>query len=309
MTLKLMNPPLTIPLTFKDRHLAKVFKNQQPNPEKAHQVYCQILAILAVNHYCQWLGIETDLETSDSWNPVFQLLSNSADLNLKNLGKIECLPITLEQNSVEIPLEAFRDRIGYLVVQLGDEYRQGNLLGFVPSVSTQKLYLEELRSLDEFIDYLETFKEEPILSYWLQGIFNQGWETIEQIESLLESMLGQPAFNFRSHLTHSSLSPRIERAKLFNLERNGEQVALFVGLNPITSSEIDISVQVYPQISQLYLPQDLQMMILDETGKSVMQSEAGGSENLQFNFRGERGEHFSIKIVLGDVSITQGFVV
>ncbi|WP_313708093.1 DUF1822 family protein [Planktothrix agardhii] len=304
-----MNPPLTIPLTLKDRDLAQRFKNQQPNSQKADQVYYQTLAVLAVNYYCQWLEIETNLDLCESWNPIIKLLSNSADLTLKNIGKIECLPILPGDNRVQVPPEALADRIGYIVVQLSDDFRQGNLLGFVPSVASEDVKIEELRSLLEWIDYLETFKEKPILSHWLKGIFTASWEAVEQIESLLESLQEQPAFNFRHRLTHSSLSPCIERAKLLNLERQGEQVALFVGLNPVSSSEIDISVQLYPQISQFYLPQDLQMMILDETGKSVMQSEAGGSENLQFNFRGERGEHFSIKIVLGDVSITQGFVV
>jgi Protein of unknown function (DUF1822) len=303
-----MNPPLTIPLTLKDRDLAQRFKSQQPNSQKADQVYYQTLAILAVNYYCQWLEIETDLDSPESWNPIIKVLSNSADLTLKNLGKIECLPILPGDNRVQVPPEALTDRIGYIVVQLSDDFRQGNLLGFVPSVSSGELKIKELRSLLEWIDYLETFQKKPILSQWLKGIFTASWEGVERIESILESIPQKPAFNFRSRLTHSSSSPGIARGKLFNLERNGEEVALFIKLNPVTSSEIDISVQLSP-FEQLNLPQDLQMMVLDETGKTVMQSEARGSENLQFNFRGEKGEAFSVKIVLGDVSITQGFVV
>ncbi|MBD2485862.1 DUF1822 family protein [Planktothrix sp. FACHB-1365] len=303
-----MNSPLTIPLTLKDRDLAQRFKNQQPNPQKADQVYSQTLAVLAVDYYCQWLGIETDLDSDDSWNPIVKLLSNSADLTLKNIGKIECLPLLPGNNRVKVPVEALADRIGYIVVQLSDDFRQGNLLGFVPSVSSGELKIEELRSLLEWINYLETFKEKPILTQWLKGIFTASWEGVEMIESMLESIPQKPAFNFRSHLTHLSSSPGIKRGKLFNLERNGEEVALFIKLNPVTSSEIDISVQL-SSFEQLNLPQDLQMMVLDETGKTVMQSEARGSENLQFNFRGEQGEAFSVKIVLGEVSIIQDFVV
>ena len=142
-----MNPPLTIPLSLKDRDLAQRFKNQQPNSQKADQVYYQTLAILAVNYYCQWLEIETDLDSDDSWNPIIKLLSNSDHLTLKNIGKIECLPILPGDNRVQVPPEALADRIGYIVVQLSDDFRQGNLLGFVASVASEEVKIEELRSL------------------------------------------------------------------------------------------------------------------------------------------------------------------
>jgi hypothetical protein len=49
-------------------------------------------------------------------------------------------------------------------------------------------------------------------------------------------------------------------------------------------------------------------MVLDEQGKSVLQAEAGNSESIEFQFSGEPGESFSVKVALGDFSITEEFL-
>ena len=50
-------------------------------------------------------------------------------------------------------------------------------------------------------------------------------------------------------------------------------------------------------------------MVLDEQGKAVLQAEAGNSEGLEFQFSGELGESFSVKVTLSDFSITQEFLI
>lgn len=85
----------TVPLTAKFRRQAEQFKSQQSHPEKGEKVYQNTLAVLAVNFYCQCLGIETDLENSESFDLVMQSLSNTATLSLKEIGDLECLPICL----------------------------------------------------------------------------------------------------------------------------------------------------------------------------------------------------------------------
>ncbi len=82
-----------------------------------------------------------------------------------------------------------------------------------------------------------------------------------------------------------------------------------MGLTPTTPSEMNISVELYPTQAYSHLPEGLQLIILDQTGKSVMQAEAGGSEKLLFKFSGESGEQFSIKIVLREISVTETFVI
>jgi len=82
-----------------------------------------------------------------------------------------------------------------------------------------------------------------------------------------------------------------------------------VGLSETDESEIDISVEVYPANGQKNLPHDLQLIVLDEEGKTLMLARANKTDNLLFEMSGEPGEHFSVKVVLGDFSVTENFLI
>jgi hypothetical protein len=93
----------------------------------------------------------------------------------------------------------------------------------------------------------------------------------------------------------------------------GNPVALVVTLIPAdTEEEVDIRLQIYPAGSQIYLPQSLQLMVLDETDATFpeLEATARSADNcLQLEFSGQAGEQFSVKLALGDVSITQIFLI
>src|SRR5919202_4904319 len=97
------------PLTFRvalavEAHLrAKRVITHTSNPQKAKQGYLNALAVYAVNFYLQCLGFETELENTDSSNPVMQTLLNVADLPVKNLGKLECIPVLPDSQSCYVP--------------------------------------------------------------------------------------------------------------------------------------------------------------------------------------------------------------
>lgn len=306
----------TVPLTLEAHRLAQQFHAQQSNSGKAKQVYLNTLAVCAVKFYIECLGIETELEQSDSWNPIMQTLANTADLSIKNQGKLECRPVLPEMNSWYVPPEVWENRIGYVAVQFDRSLTEATLLGFVPSVVTEEVSLNSLRSLAELPEHLSQFGvpvwvQEPIrLSHWLQNIFETGWETLE---ALFNPPQPEFAVNFRSipmsYRTPESLASGVKRGKRLNLQRLDEQVALLVGLKPATPSEMNISVEVYPTGDRLYLPHDLQLMVLDEKGEAVMQAQARSTKNIQLHFSGESGESFGVKVALGDVSITEAFLI
>ncbi len=316
--MKAMNSFFTMPITNKDRQIAENFSVQQSQPEKRDQVYYNSLAVLAVNHYCQWMDISTDLKESDSWNPIKQSLGDLADLSLTNLGKIECRPVNFDAAAVEVPAEVWSDRIGYLAIQFDEGFTQAKFIGFLEKVESEKIPFEQWRSLDNFLELIEKLETvdsdhlEVNLGNWLQGIFDHTWTAIETITQPSDLELG---WNFRqrsrtsSQTISNSNTSEIERVKIVSLEPPGTEMALLVGLTPTTLSELDISVELYPTQAYSYLPEGLQLMILDQTGKSVMQAEAGGSEKLLFKFSGESGEQFSIKIVLREISVTEIFVI
>ena len=50
-------------------------------------------------------------------------------------------------------------------------------------------------------------------------------------------------------------------------------------------------------------------MVLDENGDVVLQAIAKSTETIQLKFKGELGERFSVKVALGEVSVTEAFLV
>lgn len=309
------NFTFTVPLPLKAHQLAQQFHQQQPNLKKAKQVYLNTLAVYAVEFYLRCLGIETNLQASESWNPALQTLANTADLQVKDLGKLECRPVLPEEQICQVPPEVWFDRIGYVAVRLDRALTQATLLGFVPTVNKEEFPLGQLKPLEELPEYLsqlqQPVKEGVRLSPWLHNIFEAGWEAVE---SLFAPPPGELAFRFRSAAQIQIPPPEnpalgVKRGKRLCLERLGEEVVLCVELNPISSSKINISVEVYSTKTQSYLPQDLQLMILDEKGEAVMQAIARSTQNIQIKFSGEPGERFSVKATLGGVSVTEAFLV
>ena len=298
---------VTIPLGLTAHAKAEEFRQHHYHSDKAKQVYLNTLAVYAVKVYLQYREFETDWESSDSYDPIMQGLMNVADLVVSNYGKLECRYVLPTAEVVEIPEEVWTDRIGYVAVQLESSLRAAKLLGFVDSVNQKELPLNQLRSLEELPAHISQFqplRSQPTyvnLSQWIQNIFDTGWQTLE---ALFDSPPSELAFNFRQ-----SPATNIERGKLLKFEQAGQQVALLVGLIPTQQSEIDISIEVYPLGTQAKLPPHLQLILFDETGTSVMQAEAGGSKSLEFQFSGEPGESFGVKVTLGDFSITENFII
>lgn len=297
----------TAPIARESRQIAEKFRRQQSDPIKAERVYRNTLAVLAVNYYCKCMGIETDLAGSDSWDLIMQTLADVADLQIKNWGKIECRPVLSDSDAMEIPAEVWGERMGYVAVRLNEKMLSATLLGFAIAPLETELYpLSKLQSLEDFIVSLDRLKSKPPihLSRWFDRVVEAGWETVE---TLLNPPKPELAFNFRQR--RGEESKRVKRGKLLDLARGGERVALLVGMEPMKESEIDIWVEVHPTGIQTHLPSDLQLMVLDEAGEAVMQAQARKTENIQLNFSGEVGEKFSVKVRLGEVSVTEGFII
>lgn len=303
----------TVPLALDAHSLAREFQHHQSEPHKAKQVYLNTLAVYAVNFYLQCQDFETDWEACASRDPILQSLADVADLEVKNCGKLECRPVLPNEAIVRIPPEVWEERIGYVAVGLDESLREATLLGFVDRAATEAIPLRQLRSLEALPEYLDSFQSpspETVvsLSQWLQNVFDASWQAVETLFEPPQAL----TWGFRSpSLVQSSeqSATGILRGKLLQWERADTLVALLVGVKPTDSSAMKISVAIYPTGGRAYLPQDLRLFILDEEGDAVMQAQARGTDAIQLEFRGERGEQFSVKVALGDRSLTEAFVV
>ncbi|GAA6616426.1 DUF1822 family protein [Scytonema sp. NUACC26] len=311
----------TGPIPPQLRWLAEKFCRQQVTQEKREQVRRNTLSVSFVNSYLQYMGFETDLEASDSWNPMQQILFDVADLELKNLGKLECRSVLEGEEFVNIPIEVLSNRIGYVVVQISKSFREAKLLGFVREVSSDLLLISELQSLEKLLDYLDCQTQDSVvkLNYstlassknfinvvqWFENIFDTGWQ---EVEALLGT---QPVYAISS--LRSIKEDFVSRSKLINLGGNQtteQAVVLVVILSPNNESELDIIVEVHPTSGKNYLPQNLQLMVLDFEGISVMEAQTRSTnKNIQLQFSAEVGERFSTKLVLGNISATENFVI
>ena len=72
----------------------------------------------------------------------------------------------------------------------------------------------------------------------------------------------------------------------------------------------DIIVEVRPQSGQVYLPEGLQIEVLDDQRKAVMEAIASSTnQNIQFDFNVGSGERFSVQMILETASVTEEFVI
>jgi len=310
----------TGPISPDARRRAEQLCRQQATPEKGKQVRLNTLSVSFVNSYLQYMGFDTDLEASDSCNPVQQALMDVADLSLKNLGFLECRPVLEGEQFIYIPPEVQSNRIGYVAVQIGKSFREAKLLGFIKQVANDLLPISQLQSLENLLEYLEELTqvnatelaEQSLtpnktlvkLKQWLENIFEAGWQ---EIETLLGAQNANPAWSQRSEA-----GAFLSRGKLIDLGKllSGQAVVLVVTLPPDNEPEMDIIVEVHPTTGQNYLPPYLQLMVLDFEGVSVMEAQTRSSnKNIQLQFSCEVGERFSVKVALGDVSVIENFVI
>jgi hypothetical protein len=302
----------TVALALDAHSRADEFRRYHSNPDKAKQVYLNTLAVYAVNFYLQCQEFETDLENSNSWNPVMQTLMDTADLVVKNYGKLECRPVLPETELVCVPVEVWTERIGYIAVQLSESLREATLLGFVKKVASSELSLRQLRSLQQLPRHLNTIKPVINLSQWFEDIFEAGWQTVE---AFLGTHSNELVFSFRSAPPGETSAVRfrkidVERCKLIEFGRSEQGVTMIVSLTEKSEQTMDINVEVLPKPGHAYLPSNLQVMVLNEDGETLMDIQAGAdNKTIQLLLQGEVGDRLGIKVALGDISVTENFVI
>ncbi|MEH1913243.1 DUF1822 family protein [Nostoc sp.] len=308
---------LTLPISQTARITAQQFANQQPNPEKAEQVRLNTLAVWVVNDYLQMMDIPTDLQASDSWNPIMRLCGDVADLEVPSIGRLECRPVHLHQQICSIPPETWQERVGYLVVQFDESLEEARLLGFIPSVATETVPLAQLQPLEAFIDHIWELRQSPVnslvnLNQWFAGIFETGWETIESLWNVPEF---RPTYAFRSIETlelDALKQPEsiTKRAKVIDLgiQIHNQPVMLIVEISPEKDQQTSIHLQLHATGNQIYLPPGVHLTVLDSSGAVFLDAQSRKSDNyIQLQFRGEPTEEFSVRVALDNTSITEYF--
>ena len=208
---------------------------------------------------------------------------------------------TSENKSYQLPLSLFKSQASQLLLYLSFVAPSAIPL----PVSSEASYVDTLNAASQSL---------VNLSQWLNGAFDAGWQAVENILTPNQVSF---AFRFRHGNsqkvdTSQDYLSNVKRGKLFKfgIEQSGESVALLIGLITIELRKIQVSVELYPTKGQTYLPPDLQLMVIDETGLSVMQAQTRNTnKDILLNFKVNPGEQFGIKITLDNISFTEYFLV
>ncbi|EDX71864.1 hypothetical protein MC7420_6950 [Coleofasciculus chthonoplastes PCC 7420] len=319
----------SVALTKSVHYLANQSAKQQSNPEIAQQVYFNTLTVHTVNFYCQCMGIETNLLERCSQDLVASTSPEVADLSLKNIGTLKCIPVGSESQVVKIPAEVRENQIGYLVVQFNESLTEGTLLGFAKTVKTSELPFIQLGSLEDFLEEIETLTTLINLSQWFENIFEKGWQNFTEA---FKPSAPQPAWRFMPNpsqvtpVSHKNKQgrdsesfpsrlgmkkPRVTGVKPINLGTNQTDYALdlVVSLTEAVEQKIDIEVQIHPRDRET-LPLGLTLSIIDEAGQVFSERSARiNSTILTKRFRGKLKEQFTLKLSLAEASFTENFAV
>ena len=156
-------PLLTVPLELKAHEMARQLAAVQSTVQKGKRVYLNALAVYAVHSYLKWLQIETDLNSSDSFNSAKTALANVADLVIPGIGSLECRPVLPGETTIFLPEEVIENRIGYVGVQFSDCLDSVQLLGFAFSLDSsnppQQIAVAELMPIDALIEQISRLEE------------------------------------------------------------------------------------------------------------------------------------------------------
>jgi hypothetical protein len=310
------NLAIPLPITTEIRQTAHRFAALQLTREKAEQVLLNTIAVSIVNNYLTMLEIPTDLESSDSWNPVMQVSENVADLILPGVGILECRPVKSNANSCYLPLEVLDSCIGYTVVQIDDSLKKAAILGFTSRVMTEELALIDLQPVEKLLDRVHELKVSNThhsiinLSQWFDRVFETGWQALDR---LLPAERLIPAFGLRNgNFSNSDLSnnAHLTRGKLINLgvQISDRNIVLLVRLTPEENNGIGVTLQVLPSSEQIYLPEALELKVLEASNEVFMQAQARSRDNyIQLQFSGQSQEFFKVGIILNNFKFSEQF--
>jgi Protein of unknown function (DUF1822) len=169
-----------IPLGLEAHSQANKLRESAPNQEYAKQVHLNFLAVYAVDYYLKFMSFETLSNRRDNINIWMQSLIDTATLEVKNIGKLECRPVLPNQTFLEIPEEVSFDRVGYIAVRFSDDLRQATILGFT-NKATPFIPLHDLQSVDDLLDYLTDKEVYVNFQDWLHGVVSNGWQNAREI--------------------------------------------------------------------------------------------------------------------------------
>jgi hypothetical protein len=101
-----------------------------------------------------------------------------------------------------------------------------------------------------------------------------------------------------------------KRVKDWGMQLGGHAVALMVAILEKPDGNVAVLLRVYPMDNKNYLPESLQMLVLDEDGNTFLEAQTRDADNfIQLKFSGSPKDRFSVKISLETAFLIEEFVI
>ncbi|MEG4915307.1 DUF1822 family protein [Microcoleus sp. B7-D4] len=217
------------------------------------------------------------------------------------------------ENPDNLQLQTIVNRLGSVLEKtlIVQNIKEGSTLLVFESNRSEYDFIERLYRSGSLVKLLELnvsdlaqVTQDSDLIYLRQtfrgSIFGEGYQPVGLV--LTRSQRN------RSRGSNQEKLESVERAKQIHLGAN-QSVNLTVELTP-KDEEIDTKIWIDPSGDAVYLPVGLQITVLDEFGNPIPQlhKQTGSTDNaVLLTFSVEPGERFSVKLLLGDASITETF--
>jgi len=321
---------LALPITTAFYQAADRFARQCPLTEKAVQIRRNTLAVCAVNAYLELLEIPTALAEGDSWNPMMQLMTDTADLVVPELGVLCCRAMEPDVDACYVPPEEWHDRMGYVAVVLDEEANEAQLIGFAAQVGeVESVPLDQFGPMEALVDEVHRLQAARVgrvdmatststvrstltkLGQWAEGAVAASWQAMDTLVNPTEMSF---AFRSAAELAGSQTTQDVSRAKLVDLGiqlGQSVRVALVVHMMQAEADHrSNIVLQVRPLGGSSYLPEGLTLFVLDDQDEVYRTAESRAIDNyIQLQLSGQAGELFAVQITLGDNTFKEQFVI
>ncbi|MGA7936163.1 MAG: DUF1822 family protein, partial [Kovacikia sp.] len=169
---------------------------------------------------------------------------------------------------------------------------------------------------DEWQQRLYQPQGEPAtrLTAWLQGQVESAWQAMEAVLSpqKVETAWGTSSRGRgENRLSNQSRNAvfEVSRVKVldFGDRPENDQVALLIGVSALDETDVMVGIKISPVGDRLNLPGAVQVRLLGENGNEVGQASAAITETIQLQFRGQRGESFSVEVTCDGRCVTEPF--
>jgi Protein of unknown function (DUF1822) len=286
-------------LSYSAHDVARKRSEGIPGAEATKKVYLNSLATYAVKYYLDCMSFEVE-EKDNNFYPWMESLVSAMYIEVKNIGKIKCLPVSRNAKSCNIPYEAASECVAYIFVQFNSELNEAQIIGFTPNLAPI-VALNQLQSVDSLLEYL-TQKEQTTLvniRQWLEGLITQGWDNIENILNPKQLVFARGA---RFNITQAT---KID----LGLQLDSIPIALVARVTSEEENTVNIKFQVFP-VNDICLPQGLELVVIDENGESVLNATSRANDSwVEVTLGAQFDEKFSVDIRLANSKVTQEFVV